>query len=234
MSTCSTTARSTGRWPPAASPTATSRSLLTRAGPTSTPPPARTATPPSGVSTRRPSRRLPPTRRATGCRPRSGSACAWKTTSADRTLSGNFAALVEAVARRRPEHVALRWNGGSMTYRDVAGRAAGFAEDLVARRARPRQPLARPTPHRPGFVVALLGALAADVTVAPIDVLLKDEERAAIVSDLEPALLVESAIGGDLHLLPGGGPTVPAPALVLYTSGSTGRPKGSLLSHAAL
>jgi long-chain acyl-CoA synthetase len=151
-------------------------------------------------------------------------------------VNGNFAALVEAVARHRPEHVALRWDGGSMTYRDVAAGAAAFAEHLVARDVRPGQRITLSLPNQPEFVVALLGALAADVTVAPLDVLLKDEERAAIVSDLEPALLVESGGAGDLmeRVLPGGGPTLPAPALVLYTSGSTGRPKGSLLSHAAL
>jgi long-chain acyl-CoA synthetase len=123
-----------------------------------------------------------------------------------------------------------------MTYGDLAARAAEFAEHLAARGVRPGQRIALSIPNRPDLVVALLGALAAGVTVAPLDTLLKDEERAAIVSDLEPALLVESGIGGDLmeQLLPGGGPTVPAPALVLYTSGSTGRPKGSMLSHAAL
>jgi long-chain acyl-CoA synthetase len=123
-----------------------------------------------------------------------------------------------------------------MTYGDVAARAAGFAEHLAARGVRPGQRIALSIPNRPDFVIALLGALAAGVTVAPLDPLLKDDERAAIVSDLGPALLVESGIGGDLveQLLPAGSPAIPAPALVLYTSGSTGRPKGSLLSHAAL
>jgi long-chain acyl-CoA synthetase len=85
-------------------------------------------------------------------------------------------------------------------------------------------------------VVAVLGGLAAGATVVPLDVLLKDEERAAIVADLGPALLVEAAIGGDLmeQMLPGAPPDAAAAALVLYTSGSTGRPKGSLLSHAAV
>jgi long-chain acyl-CoA synthetase len=112
-----------------------------------------------------------------------------------------------------------------------------FAEHLAARDVRPGQRLALAIPNRPDFVVALLGGLAAGVTVAPLDVLLKDEERAAIVADLQPALLVESAIGGDdlvEQMLPGARAAEPAPALVLYTSGSTGRPKGSLLSHAAL
>jgi long-chain acyl-CoA synthetase len=163
----------------------------------------------------------------------SGSACGSRTTSAS---SGSFAALVEAVARRRPDATALRWDGGSLTYRALLTAVKEFAEHLAARGVRPGHRLALAIPNRPDFVVALLGGLAAGATVAPLDVLLKDEERAAIVTDLEPVLLVETAIGGDLveQMLPGARAAEAAPALVLYTSGSTGRPKGSLLSHAAL
>jgi long-chain acyl-CoA synthetase len=150
--------------------------------------------------------------------------------------SGNFAALVEAVARQRPEHPALRWDGGAMTYRALVAAVTEFAEHLAARGVRPGQRVALSIPNRPDFVVAVLGGLAAGATVVPLDILLKDEERAAIVADLEPALLVEAGVGGDLveYLLPGAAAAAPGPALVLYTSGSTGRPKGSLLSHAAL
>jgi long-chain acyl-CoA synthetase len=123
-----------------------------------------------------------------------------------------------------------------MTYRDLAARSADFAEHLAARGVRAGQRVALSIPNRADFAVALLGGLAAGVTVAPLDVLLKDDERAAIVADLEPALLIEADIGGDLmeQMLLGAGAATAAPALALYTSGSTGRPKGSLLSHAAL
>jgi long-chain acyl-CoA synthetase len=151
-------------------------------------------------------------------------------------VSDTVAGLIETVARRRPDHPALCWDGGSMTYRALASAVAEFAEHLAARGVRPGQRVALSIPNRPDFVVALLGGLTAGATVAPLDVLLKDEERAAIVADLEPVLVVEAGIGGELleQLLPGARPVVPAPALVLYTSGSTGRPKGSLLSDAAL
>jgi long-chain acyl-CoA synthetase len=151
-------------------------------------------------------------------------------------VSDTFAGLIETVARRRPDHPALRWDGGAMTYRALASAVAEFAEHLAARGVRPGQRVALSIPNRPDFVVALLGGLTAGATVAPLDILLKDDERAAIVADLEPALLVEAGIGGELmeQLLPGARPAASAPALVLYTSGSTGRPKGSLLSQAAL
>src|SRR4030095_9269825 len=91
--------------------------------------------------------------------------------------------------------------------------------------------------------------MAAGAIVAPLDVLLKAEERAAILADLRPARLVEidpaGATGRGAESGPGGGwiehamagaaPPVNSPAaLVLYTSGSSGRPKGALLSHRAL
>src|SRR5204862_186102 len=82
-------------------------------------------------------------------------------------------------------------------------------------------------------------------TVAPLDPLLKSDERAAILADLAPTLLVESsdvaagehgtsARAGAGALGVEGTRSLSAPALVLYTSGSTGRPKGAVLSHAAL
>ena len=95
----------------------------------------------------------------------------------------------------------------------------------------------------------MLGGIAAGAIVAPLDVLLKAEERAAILADLRPARLVESdpaaASGRDgesgrgggwiEHAMAGAAPPADSPAaLVLYTSGSTGRPKGALLSHRAL
>ena len=48
-------------------------------------------------------------------------------------MSGNFAGVVEAVARRRPDHLALRWDGGALSYRDLAAAAADFADRLRAR-----------------------------------------------------------------------------------------------------
>jgi long-chain acyl-CoA synthetase len=78
----------------------------------------------------------------------------------------------------------------------------------------------------------VLGGLKARLTVAPLDPLLRPEERGEIVADLKPSLVIDD-VGeerAEWRTDDAGG----APALILYTSGSTGRPKGALLSHAAV
>jgi long-chain acyl-CoA synthetase len=78
----------------------------------------------------------------------------------------------------------------------------------------------------------VLGGLKAGLTVAPLDPLLRPEERGEIVADLKPSLVIDD-VGeerAEWRTDDAGG----APALVLYTSGSTGRPKGALLSHVAV
>jgi long-chain acyl-CoA synthetase len=119
-----------------------------------------------------------------------------------------------------------------MTYRALVSTAADFARRLESHGFVPGQRLALSIPNRPEFVVAVLAGFILDATVAPLDLLLKPDERAQILADLRAAMLVD---GTRLERLPDAAPSVPeAPALVLYTSGSTGRPKGAVLSHAAV
>jgi len=67
--------------------------------------------------------------------------------------------------------------------------------------------------------------------VAPIDAQLKDEERRALLDNLQPNLIVNDVPStGDSSVEALGD----EPTLILYTSGSTGRPKGAVLSQAAL
>jgi long-chain acyl-CoA synthetase len=78
-----------------------------------------------------------------------------------------------------------------------------------------------------------LATLKLGATIAPLDPLLKRDERADIVADLRPVLTIEDVADAGSHGWPGLSAPA-APAMVLYTSGSTGRPKGALLSHAAV
>jgi len=152
-------------------------------------------------------------------------------------VTENFAGLIVAGARRHPERVAVRWDDGVLTYGELADRIDDCARRLLANGLRPGERLALAIPNRVDFVTTVLGGMAAGAIVAPLDVLLKPEERDAILTDLRPTRLVESTAGGEIteRAMAGGAPPAEAPAaLVLYTSGSTGRPKGALLSHRAL
>ena len=144
----------------------------------------------------------------------------------------NFAAHLEATARTQPERTALVWDGGAPTYGDLDARAGGLARSLTGRGLRAGDRVALVIPNRWQLVVAVLGGLKAGVTVAPLDPMLKAEERAEILADLAPALVLDEVQAERAEWTTRDAPV--APALVLYTSGSTGRPKGALLSHAAV
>ena len=93
-------------------------------------------------------------------------------------------------------------------------------------------------PSSVGLLCAIAGALRAGVVAVPLDPTLLPHERAALVTDADPALVVD-----DDHLLAAlldGRPAadlapVPRCRPMHYTSGTTGRPKGvwsGLLSDA--
>ncbi len=147
-------------------------------------------------------------------------------------MSSNFAAQLEATAHARPSACALVWNGGAMTYAELDARAGGVARDLRRRGLKPGDRLAVVMANGWQFVAGVVGGLKAGLTVATLDPLLKPEERAEIVADLGPALVLDDVAPESAQWATR--EDAVAPALVLYTSGSTGRPKGAMLSHAAV
>ena len=144
----------------------------------------------------------------------------------------NFAARLEATARARPSATAIAWDGGALTYAELDARAGGVARALRGRGLQSGDRVAVVMANGWQLAAAVLGALKAGLTVAPLDPQLKAEERAEILTDLQPALVLD-AVAAESAPWTTRDDAV-APALILYTSGSTGRPKGALLSHAAV
>jgi long-chain acyl-CoA synthetase len=153
-------------------------------------------------------------------------------------VAENFARRLEATARHTPEKPALVWDDGALTFGELDRRASAFAENLAAGGVKAGDSVALSIGNHWAFAVALIAGWKLGATVAPLDKLLKEEERAEILDDLAPALLIDEA---DVPVLRPRGAARPAAtgaasgaALILYTSGSTGRPKGAVLSHTAL
>ncbi|PYM96895.1 MAG: long-chain-fatty-acid--CoA ligase [Candidatus Rokuibacteriota bacterium] len=154
-------------------------------------------------------------------------------------MSKNFSALLDAQLHHHSAKPALAWDGGALTFGELGRRTDGFARALAAKGVRAGDRIALTIGNHWAFAVALLAGWKLGATVAPLDVLLKADERADIVADLGSTVIVRAEDVGTEPAPPSAplasaadGPD--AAALILYTSGSTGRPKGALLSHTAL
>jgi len=146
-------------------------------------------------------------------------------------VSENFAALLDAAARRRPDALALVSDDGALAWREIELRAGGVARRLSLRAVRAGDRVALLLPNGWRFVAALWGILKLGATAAPLNPLLSAGERDRILAHLEPALVIDEVRDEEAVW---DSASATAPALILYTSGSTGRPKGAVLSHAAL
>jgi long-chain acyl-CoA synthetase len=148
----------------------------------------------------------------------------------DRTP--NLAALLADAARRRPDHPALIWDDGAISWRELEARAAGAARRFVRQGVGAGDVVAVLLPNTWGLAAALWGGLALGATVAPLNPLLAADERERILGHLGPKVVIDAATDETAEAPPIADAT--APGIVLYTSGSTGQPKGAVLSHAAL
>ncbi|MBI2157279.1 MAG: AMP-binding protein, partial [Candidatus Rokubacteria bacterium] len=95
-------------------------------------------------------------------------------------MAANFVALLEARAGRAPDAPALVWDGGALSHAELHARAAALAHALVTRGVNPGDRIALAIGNRWPFAVAVLAGWKLGATVAPLDMLLKPDERADI------------------------------------------------------
>ena len=143
----------------------------------------------------------------------------------------NVACLLEEAARRWPDKRVVFAEGESLDWSTLERRAGAFAAMLAGRGIGRGDRIALHVPDRLEFVVALFGGLKAGAAVAPLNLRLTADERDAVLKDLDPALVVETAAPDEAEYA-AAAVEAADPAIILYTSGSTGAPKGVLLSHA--
>jgi long-chain acyl-CoA synthetase len=169
--------------------------------------------------------------------------------------------LVES-ADMYPDGPALRCDGATTTFSELADNAARFAAYLGYRGLRPGDRVGVMLPNRPEFAMVCYGVLHAGAVVVPIDPLRSAREVAFFLTNTGARLLVfspscwpaatagalaagVSPIGIGKHTLEQltgdflglAWPVTRAGndnAVILHTSGTTGAPKGAQLTHSNL
>jgi amino acid adenylation domain-containing protein/FkbM family methyltransferase len=160
--------------------------------------------------------------------------------------------LIEKQAARTPENVAVVFNDGRLTYRELDRGAAQLAHRLAQVGAGPDTLVGLFVERSAELVIAILGILKSGAAYVPLDPGWPADRIAYLLSDTGMQILVThsslldkvpNAVATTLCLdrqdWAGAVPSEPnlarcAPenlAYVIYTSGSTGRPKGVCVEH---
>jgi mycobactin peptide synthetase MbtF len=143
------------------------------------------------------------------------------------------------VAGGRLGSVALTWEHGSLTYRELDEAADRLAAVLAAGGVGAETPVAIVLSRGPDYVVAMLAVLKAGGVIVPLDPAMPAERIADILRQTAAPVVVDDAMVASAGAEPPAGfrPAMVSPqqaAYVVFTSGTTGRPKGVVGTHQAL
>ena len=173
----------------------------------------------------------------------------------------NIAHELTDAAARWPDGTALLFNDERIGFAGLAQRAGQWQDGLARLGVKAGERIAMLLPNGPDFAYGYYATVALGAVFVPLDPVLKADELAEILADLQPRLLVvandslpaaREALAIKRDALPvhtvdevertgQAAPFAPqaldaltATAVVLYTSGTVGGPKGVALSHDAL
>lgn len=152
---------------------------------------------------------------------------------------GGFHTAYSETAADRLGSIALSWDEGRLSYRELDEAADRLAAKLSRRGVRAETPVPIRLRRGPDYVVAMLAVLKAGGLIVPLDPAMPRERVDEIVRQTGATLIVDDEL---LATLPAEAPADYRPAQVLagqgayivFTSGTTGKPKGVIGTHEAL
>lgn len=167
----------------------------------------------------------------------------------------SLADILRTTAKRRPEHPALLWNGGAVTYGELDAASEAVGRALAQRGVAPGEVVGLWLPRGADLLIAQAGIAKSGAPWLPFDAdaplervadCLRSAQACGLVTcrqwlDRLDSLGVPLWAIEDLLAPPAANATVPVrparpsdPAYVIYTSGSTGRPKGIVISQQSI
>lgn len=165
---------------------------------------------------------------------------------------GGLLAWLDQAGAQHARRTALRWHGGSISYRQLHAAANRLAHYLRSRGVGPDVCVGVLIERSPPMLTAILGILKAGAAYVPLDgdypaarlnEMLHNAGATHLITTGAPPEGVDGVgaidlSGLDLDAWPASVPAVPVHdhnlAYVIHTSGSTGRPKAVGVSHGAL
>ena len=177
----------------------------------------------------------------------------WNDTRRDYAVEQCIHELFELEVEHNPEAVALVFEGGCLSYRELDRRANQLAHYLIDKGVGPEALVGLCMERSPEMVVGLLGILKAGGAYVPLDSAYPKQKLAFMLEDAQvAALLTEGRLRASLpesqssvvsldsawEEIARRDDTIPKKevrpgnlAYLIYTSGSTGNPKGVAIEH---